>query len=195
MSDPDQAISATLLDRLRANDQAAWSRLVRLYNPLVRFWAGRRGVTGADADDAVQEVFRVVAVGLVEFHRDRPGASFRGWLRGITRFVLLRHANQTARHPPAAGGTTALRDLHVIPAEPADDDPPEEIGALFRRGLELVRSEFEPRTWQMFWEHTVEGKAVADVATAMSTSTAAVRQAKYRVLTRLRAEFNGLVEE
>lgn len=193
----DSVTSATLLVRLRADDQTAWSRLVRLYGPLIRFWAGRRGVTGADADDVTQEVFRAVAAGLPNFRKDRPGDTFRGWLRGITRFVLLRHAEQAAKQPPAAGGTVALQGLHALPdpaAEDSADDPPEEVGALFRRGLDLVKGEFEPRTWQVFWEHTVEGRPVADVAAAHGLSAAAVRQAKYRVLTRLRAEFGELVE-
>ncbi len=185
-----------MLARLRADDQTAWSRLVRLYGPLIRFWAGRQGVSGADADDVTQEVFRAVAAGLANFRRDRPGDTFRGWLRGITRFVLLRHAEQAAKNPLAAGGTAALQGMQSVPdaADNDQDDPPEEVGALFRRGLELVKGEFEPKTWQVFWEHTVEGRSVADVAAAHGLSPAAVRQAKYRVLQRLRTEFGGLVE-
>lgn len=141
-------------------------------------------------------MFRAVAAGLPAFRRDRPGDTFRGWLRGITRSVLLRHAEQAARQPQAAGGTAALQGLHAVADGATDDDPdpPAEVGALYRRGLDLVRGEFEPRTWQAFWEHAVDGRPVADVAAAHGLSPAAVRQAKYRALLRLRAEFAGLVE-
>jgi len=41
-------------------------------------------------EDVAQEVFRVAAASIEKFRRERPGDSFRGWLRGITRnFTLL----------------------------------------------------------------------------------------------------------
>jgi RNA polymerase sigma-70 factor (ECF subfamily) len=195
---PAGGTSATLLQRLRANDQVAWASLVFLYGPLVRYWAGRRGVFRADADDVCQEVFRAVAAGLAGFRRDRPGDSFRGWLGGIARNILLRLAEKAGRQPRAAGGSEALLRLQEVAdaaGDPADgNDPPEELGGLYRRGLELVRGEFEPRTWRAFWEHVVDGRAVADVAAGLGVTPGAVRQAKYRVLRRLREELGDLVE-
>jgi RNA polymerase sigma-70 factor, ECF subfamily len=194
----DGATSLTLLQRLRAGDGIAWARLVHLYGPLVRFWAGRAGVTGADADDAAQEVFLEVSKGLAAFRRDRPGDTFRGWVYGITRHVLLRKARQSHRQPAAAGGTEAQRLLNgVVDAAPGmddADDPPSENSALYRRGLELVRGEFEPRTWRAFWEHVVDGRTPAEVAADLGVSSAAVRQAKSRVLRRLREELGELIE-
>jgi RNA polymerase sigma-70 factor (ECF subfamily) len=54
-----------------------------------------------------------------------------------------------------------------------------------RRALELVRAEFEERTWQMFWQTVVEDWAAADVAAELGVSAAAVRMARSRVLRRL----------
>src|SRR3954452_7638440 len=85
--DKPATTSLTLLGRLRADEPDAWRRLTFLYGPMVRAWAARRGVVGADADDVEQEVFRAVAGGMAGFHRDRPGDSFRGWLFGVTRNV------------------------------------------------------------------------------------------------------------
>src|SRR4051812_31651419 len=82
---PRPGTSLTLLQRLRQNEPAAWEIMVRLYGPLVARWCARAGVHGADADDVAQEVFRVAAGKLDAFRRDRPGDTFRGWLRGITR--------------------------------------------------------------------------------------------------------------
>jgi RNA polymerase sigma-70 factor (ECF subfamily) len=192
--DPDRGTSLTLLCRLRDGDEAAWARLVYLYGPLVRHWAGRRGVTGADADDVAQEVFRAVAAGLDGFRRDRPGDTFRGWLCGVTRLVLLRHAEQSRRQPRADGGTDALRIMQALPDLPDEDDPPTERAALYRRGLELVRGEFEVPTWQMFWGVVVDGRAPADVAAERGVSPAAVRQAKSRVLRRLKEELGEVLD-
>lgn len=195
---PDGATSLTLLQRLRADDATAWSRLVHLYGPLVRFWVGRAGVTGADADDASQEVFLAVSKGLANFRRDRPGDTFRGWVHGITRHVLLRKARQNQRQPVAAGGTEAQRLLASVADASLDaddaDDPQTEKSALYHRGLELVRGEFEPRTWRMFWDHVVGGRTPADVAADLGVSSAAVRQAKSRVLRRLREELGDLID-
>jgi RNA polymerase sigma-70 factor (ECF subfamily) len=196
---PDGATSLTLLQRLRAADSVAWVRLVHLYDPLVRMWVGRGGVTGADVDDAAQEVFLEVSKGLPAFRRDRPGDTFRGWVHGITRHVLMRKARRSHRQPAAAaGGTEAQRLLNdVVDATPdvAEPDNPEwEKSALYHRGLELVRGEFEPRSWRAFWEHVVGGRTPADVAAEIGVSSAAVRQAKSRVLRRLREELGDLIE-
>jgi len=195
---PEGGTSATLIGRLRADDQDAWSRLVRLYGPLVTYWAGRWGVAGPDAEDVSQEVFRAVAAGLAGFRKDRPEDTFRGWLRGVTRNKLLRHAERAGRQPRAAGGTEANLDLHGLAdplAGPADEpDPQAESDALHRRALDLVRGEFEPKTWQAFWATAVDNRAPADVAAEMGVSSAAVRQAKSRVLRRLREELGDVLE-
>jgi RNA polymerase sigma-70 factor (ECF subfamily) len=171
--------------------------MVQLYSPLVRYWCGRAGVRGADAEDVVQEVFKAAAAHMEDFRRSRPGDSFRAWLRGITRNMVLQHFRRGRRHPPPSGGTTALQRLESF-ADPAakiaeDDDPIEELDALRRRALELVRGEFEERTWRSFWRTVVEGLSPVAVAAEMGISPAAVRMAKSRVLHRLREEFGELI--
>src|SRR5262249_43802230 len=82
---PSAGTSLTLLDWVRKQDPAAWRRLVNLYSPLVMNWCRRRyGLQSADAEDVGQEVFRAVAEKIRDFRRDRPGDSFRAWLRRIT---------------------------------------------------------------------------------------------------------------
>lgn len=53
--------SSSLLVRVKARDQEAWTRLVRLYGPLVDFWLRRAGLQSADAHDVLQDVFQAVA--------------------------------------------------------------------------------------------------------------------------------------
>jgi RNA polymerase sigma-70 factor (ECF subfamily) len=190
--------SLSLLQRVRDRDQDAWRRLVQLYRPLVCHWCGRQGVTAAAADDLVQEVFLAAFTRLDHFRRDRPGDTFRGWLRGITRRVLLAHFRRRAGQPAAAGGTDAfLRLQDVAEAAPASDeaDSPAEVRALYHRALELVRGEFEGRTWQMFWRSAVEGHAPADIAAEFQVTPNAVRKAKSRVLHRLREELGDLIDD
>ena len=131
--------SLTLLDRARANEADAWARLVLLYAPLVRHWCLAGGLQPTDVDDVVQEVCRVAFSGLAGFRRDRPGDTFRGWLRTITRTALALHYRKLARVPVAGGGSAAFARLQEV-ADPApdlpDDDPSDEVRGLHRRALE-----------------------------------------------------------
>lgn len=187
--------SLTLLARIRNNDADAWRRVVHLYSPLVYYWCSRAGVRQPDADDVLQEVLRITAARLGTFRQDQPGSTFRGWLRGITRNTLSDYFRRVGREPRAEGGTDAGERMRAV-ADPAtdEDDPPAELSGLYRRALELVRNEFEGRTWKAFWQTTVEGRRPADVAVELGVTPAAIRQAKSRVLRRLKEEIGDLAD-
>ncbi len=186
------ATSLSLLERVRHQDDQAWQRLVALYGPLVRFWCQRWGASVSDAEDVAQDVFLAVAKSLSEFERRHDG-SFRGWIRGITRHKLLDHQRRLQRQPEAAGGTEA----NLLLQEHADADVGDdvaEISALYRRALELIRGQFEEKTWLAFWGAAVEGRPTDMIARDLGLSVVAVRIAKSRVLARLREEMQGLID-
>lgn len=189
------SISASLLVRLRANDPEAWSLLVTLYGPEVYRWCRRAGLRAEDAEDVGQEVFRSVASNLARFRRERPGDSFRGWLYAISRNKIRDHLGRGGPRP-AVGGTEIRERLARVPAvDDASTDPggPATSTRLIRQALELVRSEFEDRTWRAFWGVTIEGKGAADVARELGMKPNAVYIAKSRVLGRLRAGLGDLI--
>ncbi len=191
-SAPSSGTSRSLIDRVRANDAAAWERLVRLYAPLVLHWCRRGGLREQDAADVFQDVFQAVASHIARFHREREGDTFRGWLRVITHSKVCDHFRRRGREAEAVGGTNAGRRMAQVPApelpeeESAADEAAE--GRLVRRVLELIRTEFEERTWQAFWRTAVEGRRAGEVAAELAMSPGAVRVAKSRVLHRLREE-------
>lgn len=191
-----QSTSLTLLERVRAHDQDAWGRLLSLYSPLVISWCVSQGVRHQDAEDVTQEVFQAVAGSLPQFRKDRPTDTFRGWLRGITRNKLLDHFRKRQAEPQAQGGTDVQRRFQEVPQPDIQlpEDSPQEMAALYRRALEVVRSEFEAKTWQAFWRTAVDGQSPADVASELGMSGAAVRQSKSRILRRLREEVGDLTE-
>ena len=115
--------SSGLLARLRSKDRDAWSRLAKLYGPLVYGWCRRRGLRAEDAADVVQEVFRAVA-GRIEDFKAGPTGSFRGWLWTITRNKILDHHRRTQRQPEGVGGLDAQHRLLQIP-EALDDSEAE----------------------------------------------------------------------
>src|SRR5215469_6344394 len=125
--------SLTLLQRLLDNEPEAWRTMVRLYTPLLCHWCARGGVRGADAEDVVQEVFRVAASRLDKFRRERERDSFRGWLRGITRNMVLVHFRRASRQPQASGDSGVFAQLEAV-ADPSstdsgEEDPPSELEA------------------------------------------------------------------
>ena len=213
MSQRDQSANRTslsLLERVKADDQQAWQRLVRLYTPLVCHWCGRWQVTGADADDVVQDVFLAVAAGIEKFQRLRPAVSapapsavagaettgsFRAWLGAITRNKLRDFYERRQHQPVAQGGSDVHRLLQGIPDSTVSDDAVDaaRLSDVYYRALELIRGDFEDHTWQAFWRTAIDNHTPAEVAPALGMSKVAVRQAKARVLRRLKEEVGDLI--
>ena len=192
----EQLTPLSLLERARSKDQQAWSRLAALYRPLVVYWCRRAHCPETDLEDVAQEVFAGVAAGLGEFRRDRPGDSFRGWLRGIARNQVLLHFRRNHGRPRPVGGSDAQGRLQDVadPLPDCEEDEAAQVSELYRRAVEQVRGEFEPHTWQIFWRTVIEGRSPATLAEELGITPAAVRQAKSRVLRRLKQEMGALIE-
>jgi RNA polymerase sigma-70 factor (ECF subfamily) len=193
------ATSASLLQRLRVEPTPdAWQRLVAIYEPLIRGWLRRHEVWAQDADDLTQDVMAVVVRRLPEFeHNGRLGA-FRSWLRTITVNCLHDHWRSRKNRPVGAGASAAQQMLTQL------EDPASGLSQLWdqehdrhvtRKLLEMLRDEFEPSTWQAFQRTALDGEATAQVAAELGVTTNAVFIAKSRVLSRLRQEAAGLLED
>ena len=190
--------SSSLLDRVKVRDEAAWRRMVSIYGRLVLYWCRCAGIQREDHVDVCQEVFRAVAVNIDGFRHDQPGDTFRGWLRTITRSKVADYFRQQNRQPVAIGGSAAHERFLAIPdcdASSAVEVGNQERAILVAQVLDLIRSEFEDRTWQAFWQVAVEGRSSGVVAEMLEMTPAAVRQAKSRILRRLREELCQLPEE
>ncbi len=195
---PSSATSRSLLGRVQANEPEAWERLVHLYAPLVLHWCRQAGLQDQDVADVFQEVFQAVVVYVGSFRKERERDTFRGWLRRITQNKLHDYFRGLGRETRGVGGSSARERLgqFAAPVPSEENLVPDDEGErrLFVRALELIRGEFEERTWQAFWRTAVEGRAAKDVAADLSMSAGAVRVAKSRVLHRLRQELGDLME-
>jgi RNA polymerase sigma-70 factor (ECF subfamily) len=180
------------LIRLRdPGDERAWAEFVDVYGPLVRRLTRRRGLQHADADDMVQEVFRVVAAAIERGGYDPTRGSFRGWLFQIARNLTVNALVARDRHPRGTGDTAMAQLLEEQPAPAAEDSA--EFDAEYRRRMlewaaDRVRGEFTDAAWRAFWETGVVGKSAAEVANALGLSVGSVYNAKSRVMARLRRE-------
>lgn len=188
--------SSTLLQRVKSGDAEAWRRVARLYGPIAFLWCRQSNLSVHDAADVVQETFLAVARHLPAFHRETPKDSFRGWLWTIVHNKIRDHFRRQRDSAQPRGGTAGEVALAQIPEREAQEPPTPFVaaGLLERLALDLIRAEFESRTWEAFWQVTVGGRSAAEVGDSLGMTKRAVRQAKYRVLRRLRQELADLMD-
>ena len=203
-SEADLSVTSTdLLQQAKANSQTAWQQLVTRYSRRIYRWCRRSGLQPTDAADVTQEVLHAVARKLGDFHRDRPGDTFRGWLRRITNNKVNDHyrkQNKTA--DKASGGVNQVEFLAT---------PQEQLGTWntslvasdvsivssfknqrIQTVIKRVRSNISERDWKLFWRIAVDGQPAADAAKELGITANAARLVKMRVLKRLK---NGLADQ
>jgi RNA polymerase sigma-70 factor (ECF subfamily) len=186
------ATPASLLERLRRpGEPEAWGRFVQLYTPLLYHWARRLGLPREDAADLVQEVLTLLAQKLPHFAYDKH-RRFRAWLWTVT---LNQWRTNRRRHTstPVQGREDAFSEL-AVPDDAEAVSEAEYRQYLVGRALKLMQAEFQPSTWQAFWQCVVCDRPGAEVARELGLTENAVYLAKGRVLRRLREELDGLLE-
>jgi RNA polymerase sigma-70 factor (ECF subfamily) len=175
--DAGNSTSLSLLERVRANDQAAWVRLVSLYTPLVDWWCHRYRLQDADMADVRQKVFLAVAHRIDEFRREQASGSFRGWLHTITRNKIYDHW-RTEASKAATGGSDAYEQLLQLSTGEENDSATaseaEEQGILYRRAVQLIATDFEETTRKAFWMMVVKNRLPGEVAQELGISPNAV---------------------
>ncbi len=187
----------SLLDRARLRDEEAWQDLVDLYSPLIVRWCQHSRISPEATADCIQEVFAAVSRALDTFYASGTAGAFRGWLWTITRNKLRDAARHNARHVWAVGGSSALANLHQVPQpsfEIPGDEPSQmpDIDALTMRAMKQIENSFETRTWRAFWRTAVDGIATDTVAQELNLSIASVRQARSRIMRRMRQQLGDI---
>ena len=176
---------------MKRREPDGWRKLADVYTPLVYGWARRGGLGDADAADVVQEVFRSVYVHASDFDAGGRQSSFRSWLWVITRNQIRLFYRRRGATVQAQGGTDGVGRLSEYPDWIDNEEEPvtsSERHALLQRTLAAVRGDFDDITWRAFWRLAVENHSAAEISADLGVSQGAVRQAKYRVLCRLRQE-------
>jgi RNA polymerase sigma-70 factor, ECF subfamily len=185
--------SVTLLEQLRGpNRAAAWVRFVNLYTPLLREWAERRGFQAADAADLVQNVLVKLMYEVPRYKRVE-GRSFRAWLAQLLTNAGHDYRKRKAtRALPNAVGLAEVGREEINPVEELEDASYKQ--QLLRRGLDIVRTDFNDQTWAAFSGVMVEDRSAETVAAELGLTENAVYLARHRVLTRLRQELEGFLD-
>lgn len=186
--------SASLLNRVRQQDQEAWERLVKIYTPLVFHWCRRESrLSQEDAADVMQEVFRSVASSIAQFRQQRVGG-FRSWLRTITVNKIRDMIRKARGRADAVGGSGWNQRLQELPESSSDSAEAAEEGLVMKRAVEVLADKYKESTRKAFWLVTFEGYTAAESAEMLGITEQAVWQACFRVRRRLREELAGLLD-
>jgi len=178
-----------LVDAAKRMEPDAWRQLVDRYSWLVFQWCRNSGLSHENAADVVQVVLGQVAVHLPRFRKDGAKASFRRWLRSITRSKIVDFYRAEARQPRGEGGQPTQAQLNSLPAdEDSHSAEPDPVFERFWKLIERLEDKCDETIWQAFWLTTIENRTSTEAAGMLKMTPNAVRLAKARVLQRLRAE-------
>lgn len=188
----------SLLLRMKdVRDQQAWSEFHQIYEPLIVRLVIQRGLQVGDAHEVAQDVLIAVAKSIGRWESDPARGSFRGWLSRITRNLVVNFLIRRSRHPRGSGHSDFVRLLDEVPA--ADEGESQTFDLEHRRQVFLwasseIRMEFHDRHWQAFWQTSVEGRDVAEVAREFGISAGALYVARSRIMKRLREKVEEAIE-
>lgn len=189
--------SASLIRRVKANDPVAWQHLCTVYGPLVYRWCRQADVRVDDTPDVVQEVFHAAAQGIRRFQHDPERGGFRAWLRTITAHRVSDYFRAFRQNPHPVGGTAHEALLQHLPEPlPSDDVGSRQLEQVqvLHAALRVIEHDFQETTWTAFWRTVVEQHATDEVARDLGMKPKAVRQARHRVMQRLREAFGELID-
>ena len=187
--------SVTLLRTLREArsgvDDVAWARFVDMYGPVVHHLVRllSPGISDADTDDAVQDVF----VKLVDILRsgayDPAKSKFRTYLSTLTRRLLVdRYRAAAARHDGEHADIAEREDLV------SGDDPGELVDAKWRVACRMAAerrimeesalSDQSRAAWRLL---SGSGLSVKDAARRLGIPANTVSKVKRRMESRIAA--------
>jgi RNA polymerase sigma-70 factor, ECF subfamily len=196
---PTPTTRASLLFRLRdSQDHEAWVEFVEIYEPVIYRQLRKCGLQDADARELMQEFLIAVSRQIEHWELATERGSFRGWLRRVTRNLVINWMRHGQRRMIALGGPESQSLFDDIAAEHCPESiefDTELRRSTFQRASETVRQEQSPKTWQAFWSTAVDGKTPAIAAKELGMSVGAVRVAKCRVLARLKEVVSTLENE
>ncbi len=160
-----------------------------MYAPVVYGYAIKHGLQDADAADFAQDTILGLMRSLKTFEYDCSKGSFRGWLVTVLRNRLKRIVHQATREYRGSGDSAVLQQLSELPMKQTDESWEREVKLNeFHWAAQRIQFEFQPKTWSAFWQTTVIGQSVQQVAEELGITVGAVYVARSRVLARIRIE-------
>jgi len=195
----------SLIDRLRnPEDNRSWAEFVSRYQERVVNVARGRGLAEHHARDVAQEVFKRVAVSIVNYKPTPVAGSFRSWLFKLTRWRAAdeirslgpfhsKSVSNTSAHSDSCGGDrTATIERIPAPSEAQDAIEIESRQFLVEKLLERVERHLTSKQLQIFQMVVLDEVPVAKVAEFYQMTPTAVYTLKHRTMEKLRREIGRI---
>ncbi len=193
---------ASLLERMRDwQNETSWQEFFDLYWKLIYGVARKAGLGDGEAQDVVQEVLVHVARQMPGFRFDPALGSFKGWLCTKTRWCIITHLRQRARHPlarPVADGNGSTFGPEVPdPATPTVDDEWEREWqeSLIESAFTRLKHRVDAAKLQIFDFYVRKEIPAEEVAARFDISVDQVYLTKHRVTEALKQEIARLERE
>ena len=181
----------TLREARSGVDDVAWARFVDMYGPVVHHLVRllSPGISDADTDDAVQDVFVKLVNVLRSGAYDSEKGKFRTYLSTLVRRLLVdRYREAVARRRDRQVELDAAEQIGI------DDDPGAWMDAKWRIACRMAAerrvmeesalAEQSREVWRLL---SVEGLAVKDAARRLGIPSNTVSKTKRRIETRIAA--------
>lgn len=153
------------------------------YKPVILQVLGRHGLTGANAEDVLQDTMRKMLVSYQGFTRAERGG-FRKWLRCIAFSAAMNWYKKN----PKLDDATAEALVKTL----TESSQKEYHIELYELAMRRAKLEFQESTWEMFIQSKLLERPAKDVAAEMGVSPLTVYGAVRRVTKRLREIFRAL---
>lgn len=194
----------SLLSRLRNLDDAvSWRDFFDTYWKLIYNTARKAGLSGAEAEDVVQETVLTVARKIQEFRYDPAAGTFKGWLLHTTRWRILDHVRRRQRHleaepDPGADDSRRTEVMEQLP-DPASERIDQVWEAEWEQNLvdaamQRIKRQVKPKHYQAYELYVLKGWPPAKVASALGINLAQVHLLKHRVGALVKKELRRLQE-
>lgn len=170
-----------LLDAWRDGDNAAGDTLIcRYFDAICRFF---RGKLGDDVEDLVQRTFEISTARRAQIH---TGASFRGFLFGVARNLLLDHLRRRFRR--GEHENISVLSLVALGTSPSEAVHRGEREALLLEAMRRIAIDQQIILELAYWE----GLSGREIAEALETHENTVRSRLSRARTALREQLVAL---
>ncbi len=193
-----EATRQSLVTRLRDHaDHDGWQQFFDTYGGVIHGLAIKAGLTGSEADEALQETLVSVAQEMPGFRYDPARGSFKGWLFQIAR---RRVADQFRKRARLQKNVDPMGDGIGEVADPAADSMNAAWEEEWRQNqlqmaVDRVKQKVSAGQWQMFDLATIQGWPTERICSVLGINRAQLYMARMRVGRLLKAEVAALGAE
>lgn len=189
MNSDETHTHASLIERLKNQDQVAWEHFDGFYGPIIYRFARSRGATHELADEVRSSSYLAVVKQIQELQYDRNRGRFRNWLLTIAtrRLVDLQRAKLDCQ-----------ANSHLLASIESPDESPEVAWEtqwrqqLLLEAFQRVERRMNLESREIFRRLTRESESAAKIANEMGITENTVYKTKQRGIAMLREELRFL---